>query len=63
MKCIIIKPPATDVCGAEATHWVRFTDGDRAPACQVCAIYMTQIAQSNGTNVAVEKQQPPTQRG
>lgn len=53
--CVVIRPPATEPCGAPADHRVTFRDGSRAPACGECALHLQQTALAHATTIAVEK--------
>jgi hypothetical protein len=54
VTCRVIMPPSTDVCGKRALNRVVFSDGDKTPACNGCAMYLQQVAASHGTSVRVE---------
>jgi len=51
-QCLVTARDAN--CHEKATHLVIFIDGDKAPACHDCALYLELQAQSNGTSVKVE---------
>jgi hypothetical protein len=53
--CVVVRPPSRDACGAVAPLRVRWSDGDVSSACQDCALYLQQLAQSNSTVVKVER--------
>lgn len=53
-RCRAIVPPATDACGAPATHVVTFRDGDRAPMCVDCMEYYRAFAEAHGAPLTIE---------
>jgi hypothetical protein len=54
--CRVIRPPQTDACGdTKPTHRVIFADGDASLACELCAVYLRDLAQAHGTRVRIER--------
>jgi hypothetical protein len=53
--CEVIVPPSDNACGKRATYVLTFSDGDRAPACQACAVYLEQLASSIGCSVRAQR--------
>lgn len=54
-KCRISVPPNGDTCTNDATCKIVWSDGEKTPACDECAMRTQQIAQSHNTSVSVDK--------
>jgi hypothetical protein len=52
--CRVIRPPSQEACGKEAGFRLVFRDGDKAPACHDCALYLKEIAGPYSATVTVE---------
>lgn len=53
-SCRITVPPEGDACGALADRRILWHDGEATPACENCAMRMTQLAESHRTILRVE---------
>lgn len=53
-RCQVVPPARDTACGEPATHIVTFSDGDRAFACQECALRIQEFAKSLHTTVAID---------
>ncbi len=57
MKCVVVRPPSQDACGAPALYLVRWAgDGEKATgACLDCAVYLRQLAGEYHTSLTIER--------
>jgi hypothetical protein len=53
-SCRITVPPEGNACGALADRRILWHDGEATPACENCAMRMTQLAESHKTILRVE---------
>lgn len=53
-RCRLIDSVTRDACGKPACVVVEFPDGERAWACEACAMVMVELARSHGCVLKVE---------